>query len=82
MVKNNIEIKLIQKACDITEKGFRRILNYTKPGVWEYELEAEFIHEFINNNSKGFAYQPIIASGINACTLHYNENDCDVSQVH
>ena len=76
MVKNNIEIKLIQKACDITEKGFRRILNYTKPGVWEYELEAEFIHEFINNNSKGFAYQPIIASGINACTLHYNENDC------
>ena len=77
MVKNNIEIKLIQKACDITEKGFRRILNYTKPGVWEYELEAEFIHEFIKNNSKGFAYQPIIASGINACTLHYNENDCE-----
>ena len=77
MIKNNIEIKLIQKACDITEKGFRRILNYTKPGVWEYELEAEFIHEFINNNSKGFAYQPIIASGINACTLHYNENDCE-----
>ena len=77
MVKNNIEIKLIQKACDITEKGFRRILNYAKPGVWEYELEAEFIHEFIKNNSKGFAYQPIIASGINACTLHYNENDCE-----
>ena len=77
MVKNNIEIKLIQKACDITEKGFRRILNYTKPGVWEYELEAEFIHEFIKNNSKGFAYQPIIASGINACTLHYNENNCE-----
>ena len=77
MVKNNIEIKLIQKACDITEKGFRRILNYTKPGVWEYELEAEFIHEFMKNNSKGFAYQPIIASGINACTLHYNENDCE-----
>ena len=77
MVKNNIEIKLIQKACDITEKGFRRILNYTKPGVWEYELEAEFIHEFIKNNSKGFSYQPIIASGINACTLHYNENDCE-----
>ena len=77
MVKNNIEIKLIQKACDITEKGFRRILNYTKPGVWEYELEAEFIHEFIKNNSKGFAYQPIIASGINGCTLHYNENDCE-----
>ena len=77
MIKNNIEIKLIKQACDITEKGFRRILNFTKPGVWEYELEAEFIHEFIKNNSKGFAYQPIIASGINACTLHYNENNCE-----
>jgi|TARA_B110000438_G_scaffold75895_1_gene75972 Xaa-Pro aminopeptidase len=77
MIKNNIETKLIQSACDITEKGFRRILNYTKPGVWEYELEAEFINEFIKNKSKGFAYQPIIASGINACTLHYNENNCE-----
>ena len=77
MIKNNIESKLIQLACDITEKGFRRILNFTKPGVWEYELEAEFIHEFIKNKSKGFAYQPIIASGINACTLHYNENNCE-----
>ncbi len=75
MIKDNIEVDLIQKACDITENGFRRVLKYIKPDVWEYEIEAEFIHEFISNKSKGFAYQPIIASGINACSLHYNTNN-------
>lgn len=74
-VKEELEIKLIQKACDITEKGFRRILDFVKPGVWEYEIEAEFIHEFIRNRSKGFAYTPIIASGQNANILHYIENN-------
>ena len=74
MIKNDIEVEMIRHACDITEKGFRRVLNFIKPKVWEYEIEAEFIHEFIRNNSKGFAYQPIIATGINACSLHYNEN--------
>ncbi len=74
-VKDPIEIDLIQKACNITEKGFRRILNFVKPGVWEYEIEAEFIHEFIRNRSKGFAYTPIIASGNNANILHYIENN-------
>ena len=74
MIKNDIEVEMIRHACDITEKGFRRVLNFINPKVWEYEIEAEFIHEFIRNNSKGFAYQPIIASGINACSLHYNEN--------
>ena len=69
MIKNDTEVDLIQKACDITEKGFRRVLNYIKPNIWEYDIEAEFIHEFIKNKSKGFAYQPIIASGINACSL-------------
>jgi Xaa-Pro aminopeptidase len=73
-VKEPEEINLIQKACDITEKGFRRILKYVKPGIWEYELEAEFLHEFIRNRSKGFAYTPIIASGNNANVLHYIEN--------
>ena len=63
-VKDPIEIELLQKACNITEKGFRRILYFVKPEVWEYEIEAEFIHEFIKNRSKGFAYTPIIASGI------------------
>jgi Xaa-Pro aminopeptidase len=74
MQKENIEIEALQKAIDITEKGFRRILQFTKPGVFEYEVEAEFIHEFIKNRSNGFAYTPIIASGSNACVLHYIEN--------
>ncbi|MBT8187255.1 MAG: aminopeptidase P family protein [Croceitalea sp.] len=74
-IKEVEEIALMQKACDITEKGFRRILKYTKPGIWEYELEAEFIHELIRNRSKGFAYTPIIASGNNANVLHYIENN-------
>ena len=74
-VKDQIEIDLMQQACDITEKAFRRILKFTKPGVWEYNLEAEFMHEFLNNRSKGFAYTPIIASGNNANVLHYIENN-------
>jgi len=74
-IKDPIELALMQKACDITEKGFRRILEYTKPGVWEYNLEAEFMHEFLNNRSDGFAYTPIIASGNNANVLHYIENN-------
>lgn len=73
-VKEQEEIDQMQIACDITEKGFRRILSFVKPGVTEYEIEAEFIHEFIRNRSKGFAYEPIIASGPNACVLHYIEN--------
>ena len=74
-VKSSLEIELIQKACDITEKGFRRILNFVKPGVWEYEIEAEFSHEFLRNRSKKFAYSPIIASGKNSTILHYIENN-------
>ena len=74
-VKAPEEINQIQKACDITEKGFRRILSFIKPGVWEYEIEAELAHEFIRNRSKGFAYTPIIASGQNANVLHYIENN-------
>lgn len=74
-VKEQEELDLIQHACNITEKGFRRILPFVKPGVTEYEIEAEFIHEFIRNRSKGFAYTPIIASGNNANVLHYIENN-------
>ncbi|MFB9051767.1 aminopeptidase P family protein [Formosa undariae] len=74
-VKNKIELDLIQDACDITEKGFRRILNFVKPGIMEYNIEAEFMHEFLNNRSKGFAYTPIVASGNNANVLHYIENN-------
>ena len=74
-IKETAEIDLIQKACDITEKGFRRILPFVKPNMMEYEIEAEFIHEFIRNRSKGFAYTPIIASGNNSNVLHCIENN-------
>ncbi|MDO6489801.1 MULTISPECIES: aminopeptidase P family protein [unclassified Cellulophaga] len=74
-VKEPEELALMQEACNITEKGFRRLLGFVKPGVWEYEIEAELLHEFVRNRSKGFAYTPIIASGYNANVLHYIENN-------
>jgi len=73
-IKSTYEIQLIKEAIDITGKGFRRILKFIKPDVMEYEIEAELIHEFISNRSRRFAFQPIIASGFNACVLHYIEN--------
>ena len=74
-IKSNFEIKLMQNACDITEKGLRRILPFIKPGVTEYEIEAELMHEFLKNRSNGFAYQPIIGSGVDSCVLHYIDNN-------
>ena len=74
-IKDNIEIELIKKACDITKKGFERVLKFVKPGVWEYEIEAELSHEFLKNRSKRFAYSPIIASGRNSNFLHYVDNN-------
>lgn len=74
-VKEQEELQLMQKACDITKKGVERLLKFIQPGVWEYEIEAELAHEFLRNRSKGFAYTPIIASGKNACVLHYIENN-------
>ncbi|MEA5428552.1 aminopeptidase P family protein [Arcicella lustrica] len=74
VIKNPIEIEQLSEAMRITELGFRRLLNFVKPDVTEYEIEAELLHEFVRNRSKGFAYQPIIASGANACVLHYIEN--------
>lgn len=79
-VKSGLEIELLQTAIDITEKGMRRVLDFVKPGVTEYEIEAEFIHEFVRNRSQGFAYTPIIASGFNACVLHYIENNQAVKE--
>lgn len=73
-IKNDIEIAIMQTACDLTKAGIERVLKFIKPGVWEYEIEAELIHEFTRKRSKGFAYTPIIASGANACVLHYIEN--------
>ncbi|MBL7832427.1 MAG: aminopeptidase P family protein [Cyclobacteriaceae bacterium] len=74
-VKSKEEIEQMQVACDITNNAFRRVLKFVNPGVKEYEIEAEFIHEFLRNGSRGFAYEPIIASGANSCVLHYVENN-------
>ena len=74
-VKDQLEIDVLQTACDITEKGFRRVLDFVKPNVWEFEIEAEYMHEFLRNRSDGFAYTPIIASGNNANVLHYIQNN-------
>lgn len=75
IIKHPEEIRMMQKACDITEAGFRRALGFIQPGVGEWEIEAEFIHEFTRHQSKGFAYTPIIASGKNTCVLHYTKNN-------
>ena len=74
-IKSEIEIELMRHACNITEKGLRRILPIIKPGIMEYQIEAELMHEFLSNRSAGFAYQPIIGSGINSCVLHYIDNN-------
>ena len=74
-IKSNLEVELMQHACNITEKGLRRILPIIKPGIMEYEIEAELMHEFLSNRSTGFAYQPIIGSGSDSCVLHYIENN-------
>ncbi|WP_242923026.1 aminopeptidase P N-terminal domain-containing protein [Pontibacter liquoris] len=74
-IKSEAELALIRKACQITERGFRRVLPFIKPGVMEYEIEAELYHEFLRNRSRGPAYSSIIASGANACILHYVDND-------
>lgn len=73
-VKSKLEVEQLQKACDINTKAFNRILKVMKPGMKEYELEAEFIHEYVRHGSPGFSYEPIIAGGINATVLHYLEN--------
>ncbi|QSE97308.1 aminopeptidase P family protein [Fulvivirga lutea] len=73
--KSQYEIDAMQIACDITEKGFRRVAKFVKPGVMEYEIEAEYLHEFVRNRSRGFAYTPIVASGYSACVLHYIDNN-------
>ncbi len=74
-VKEVEEVDMIKRACSITKNGFNRILRFIKPGIFEYNIQAELIHEFINKNSRGFAYEPIIASGKNACILHYTDNN-------
>ena len=74
-VKSKMEVELIKQACKITEKAFLRLLDFIRPGIWEFEIEAEIYHEFITNRSRGPAYAPIIASGANTCILHYVKNN-------
>ncbi|OUJ75421.1 aminopeptidase P N-terminal domain-containing protein [Hymenobacter crusticola] len=74
-IKSAEEIRLMRVAADITDKAFRRLLGFLKPGVWEYEIEAEILHEFVRNGSRWPAYGSIIASGPSACILHYVSND-------
>ncbi len=82
-IKHPLEIDVMQKACDITHASFLRVLDFVEPDVWEYEIEAEIMHEFLRSRSKGFAYTPIIGSGANACVLHYIENNtqCKAGEV-
>jgi Xaa-Pro aminopeptidase len=74
-LKSKQEVELIKKACSITAQTLRRLLGFIKPGVWEFEIEAEIYHEFIRNRSRGPAFQTIIASGADSCTLHYVKNN-------
>lgn len=74
LVKEPEEMAQIRHACDLTNEGFRRVLQFMKPDVKEYEVEAEFTHEFIRKGATGHAYPPIVASGANSCILHYNTN--------
>lgn len=74
-VKSAAEIELIRQAAEITGAAFRRLLGFIRPGVWEYEIEAEVVHEFLRRRSRGPAFETIVASGENACVLHYVRND-------
>ena len=73
-VKSQLEIAVIQQAIDITNNCFKRLLNFIRPGVMEYEIEAEIYHSFLSQGASGPAYGSIIASGDNARILHYVEN--------
>jgi Xaa-Pro aminopeptidase len=77
-IKSKLEIEQMQIACDITEKAFRRILGSIRPGMMEYEVEADITHEFLWNRATGHAYTPIIAGGPNACVLHYTDNNMEL----
>jgi Xaa-Pro aminopeptidase len=82
-VKTSLEVQVMQKAMDITGQTFRRLLGFIRPGVFEYEIEAEIYHEFIRNRSAGPAYSSIIASGDRARTLHYisNNQECKEGEL-
>ncbi|MCW5908449.1 MAG: aminopeptidase P family protein [Chitinophagales bacterium] len=80
LVKSKWEVELLKQAMDITRKGFIRALKFIKPGVWEYEIEAELTHEYVINRGSGHAYEPIVATGENACVLHYVTNNAQCQE--
>ena len=77
-LKSDAELALVRHAIGISKKGFERLLRFVKPGVWEYEIEAELIHEYLSNRANGHSFDPIVATGGNACVLHYVANNCQV----
>lgn len=83
VIKQPIEIELIKRAIEISAKGFKRMAKFLKPNVREFEVEAELTYEFLKNRSRGHAFHPIMASGINACVMHYitNNNICKDGEV-
>ncbi len=78
MVKSELELQVLQKAIDITTGAYLRVLKYVKPGIKEYEIEAEVMHEYISKGATGHSFYPIVAAGANGCILHYvtNNNTC------
>lgn len=78
-IKSEVEVELLTKACDITGEAFEKLLKTVKPGIYEYEVEADISHCFTINAANGHGYFPIIGSGINACVLHYNDNNCKLA---
>lgn len=80
LIKSPSEIKLMEKAAKISAEGHRRAMAYCKPGVMEYELEAELLYAFTRNGSRAPAYTSIVAAGENACILHYNSNDAEIKE--
>jgi Xaa-Pro aminopeptidase len=74
-IKSKYELELMNVAVGISEKMINRLFKFVKPGVWEYEIEAEIIHSYISNRANGHSFQPIVASGQNSCILHYNDNN-------
>lgn len=77
-IKNEFELKLMREAVQISKKGWEAVMKYTKPGVWEHEIEAELIYQYIRNRANGHSFEPIVASGANACVLHYIDNNSQV----
>jgi len=80
LIKSTAEINLMEKAAKISVEGHCRAMAYCKPGIKEYELEAELLYTFTRNGSRAPAYTSIVAAGDNTCTLHYNSNDADVKE--